>query len=153
MTWIIYIYIGCPFIKNLALIGQAAAGEKVSEIVDGQTDDGRSPDHGHPISSPCEPNGSGELKMGEGAGGDQSNLTLIFQASVCVIVSNKHSFVEYNMTGGFNVHLTVDATFKALWVKASIQFLLCLYTSNLIIWFIPRFRTLKLCLIRHLKGE
>ena len=31
---------------------------------DGQTtDDGRTPDHGHPISSPCEPNGSGELKM------------------------------------------------------------------------------------------
>ena len=28
---------------------------------DGQTDDGRTPDHGHPISSPCEPNGSGEL--------------------------------------------------------------------------------------------
>ena len=23
--------------------------------------DGRTPDHGHPISSPCEPNGSGEL--------------------------------------------------------------------------------------------
>ena len=27
------------------------------------TDDGRTPDHGHPISSPCEPNSSGELKM------------------------------------------------------------------------------------------
>ena len=27
------------------------------------TDDGRTPDHGHPISSPCEPNGSGELIM------------------------------------------------------------------------------------------
>ena len=27
-------------------------------------DDGRTPDHGHPISSPCEPNGSGELKKG-----------------------------------------------------------------------------------------
>ena len=26
------------------------------------TDDVRTPDHGHPISSPCEPNGSGELK-------------------------------------------------------------------------------------------
>ena len=26
-------------------------------------DDGRTPDHGHPISSPCESNGSGELKM------------------------------------------------------------------------------------------
>ena len=25
------------------------------------TDDGRTPDHGHPISSPCEPDGSGEL--------------------------------------------------------------------------------------------
>ena len=25
-------------------------------------DEGRTPDHGHPISSPCEPNGSGELK-------------------------------------------------------------------------------------------
>ena len=30
---------------------------------DGRTDDGRTPDHGHPISSPCEPNGSGELKI------------------------------------------------------------------------------------------
>ena len=29
---------------------------------DGRTDDGRTTDHGHPISSPCEPNGSGELK-------------------------------------------------------------------------------------------
>ena len=29
---------------------------------DGRTDDGRTRDHGHPISSPCEPNGSGELK-------------------------------------------------------------------------------------------
>ena len=28
-----------------------------------RTDDGRTPDHGHPISSPCEPNGSGELKI------------------------------------------------------------------------------------------
>ena len=28
-------------------------------------DDGRTTDHGHPISSPCEPNGSGELKKME----------------------------------------------------------------------------------------
>ena len=27
----------------------------------GRTDGGRTPDHGHPISSPCEPNGSREL--------------------------------------------------------------------------------------------
>ena len=33
-------------------------------VDDGRTtDDGRrTPDHGHPISSPCEPDGSGELK-------------------------------------------------------------------------------------------
>ena len=31
-------------------------------VDDGRTDAGRTPDHGHPISSPCEPNGSGELK-------------------------------------------------------------------------------------------
>ena len=29
-----------------------------------QTTDGRTPDHGDPISSPCEPNSSGELKIG-----------------------------------------------------------------------------------------
>ena len=28
---------------------------------DGRTDNGWMPDHGHPISSPCEPNSSGEL--------------------------------------------------------------------------------------------
>ena len=31
---------------------------------DGRTDDRWTPDYGHPISSPCEPNGSGELKRG-----------------------------------------------------------------------------------------
>ena len=29
------------------------------------TDDGRTPEHGYTISSPCEPNGSGELIMEE----------------------------------------------------------------------------------------
>ena len=32
---------------------------------DDDADDGRTPDHGHPISSPCEPDGSGELKRGK----------------------------------------------------------------------------------------
>ena len=45
----------------MALINQTVSEEKIFEIVDGRTDDGRTPDHGHPISSPCEPNGSGEL--------------------------------------------------------------------------------------------
>ena len=30
---------------------------------DGRRTDGWTQDHGHPISSPCEPNGSGELKI------------------------------------------------------------------------------------------
>ena len=33
---------------------------RIFEIVDGRT-----PDHGYPISSPCEPNGSGELKINQ----------------------------------------------------------------------------------------
>ena len=39
------------------------------EIVDGRTtdgqttDEGRTPEHGYTISSPCEPKGSGELKI------------------------------------------------------------------------------------------
>ena len=47
----------------MALIGQVVSEEKIFEIVDGRRTDGRTADHGHPISSPCEPNGSGELKM------------------------------------------------------------------------------------------
>ena len=38
------------------------------EIVDGRRttdDDGRTPEHEYTISSPCEPNGSGELKYSE----------------------------------------------------------------------------------------
>ena len=30
---------------------------------DGRTTDGRTTEHGYTISSPCEPDGSGELKM------------------------------------------------------------------------------------------
>ena len=38
---------------NLALIGQAVSEEKIFEIL--STDDGWMPEHGHLISSPCEP--------------------------------------------------------------------------------------------------
>ena len=46
----------------MALIGQAVSEKKIFEN-GGRRTDGRQPDHGHPISSPCEPNGSGELKI------------------------------------------------------------------------------------------
>ena len=37
----------------------------VRRTTDGRTDDGRTPEHGYTISSPCEPEGSGELiKLG-----------------------------------------------------------------------------------------
>ena len=32
-------------------------------VDDGRTDDGRTTEHGYTISSPCEPDGSGELKI------------------------------------------------------------------------------------------
>ena len=40
-------------LSNLALIGQAVSEENMFEIVDDQ--------HGYTISSPCEPDGSGEF--------------------------------------------------------------------------------------------
>ena len=44
------------------MIGQAVSEKKIFENGGRRTTDGRTPDHGHPISSPCEPDGSGELK-------------------------------------------------------------------------------------------
>ena len=51
-------------------------------VDDRRTDDGRMPDHGHPISSPCEPNGSGELK--------NKNLSMLC-TSYCVAYSIKQT--------------------------------------------------------------
>ena len=66
----------------MALIGQAVSEEKIFEIVDGQTDDGRTPDHGHPISSPCEPNGSGELNIIPQVGSMKSQVPSALQETV-----------------------------------------------------------------------
>ena len=64
VTWTIYINFRPPSqggsTKNLALIGQVVSEEKIYEN-GGWTTDGRWLD-GYTISSPCEPNGSGELK-------------------------------------------------------------------------------------------
>ena len=56
----------------MALIGQAVSEKKIFEnggrrtdgrrTTDGQWTDGRTTEHGYTISSPCEPDGSGELK-------------------------------------------------------------------------------------------
>ena len=70
MIWIIYIHIGSPFLLTLHIkFGfdwpSGFRGEDLcncGRTTDGRTtDDGRTPDHGLPLSSPCEPNGSGEL--------------------------------------------------------------------------------------------
>ena len=43
---------------------RAVSEKQIFEVFDGLTTDDRPmPDHAHPISSPCELNGSGELKM------------------------------------------------------------------------------------------
>ena len=46
---------------NLALIGYMVSEKNIFEN-GGQTDDGRTPEHGYTISSPSEPDGSGKLK-------------------------------------------------------------------------------------------
>ena len=48
VTWTIYVNFCSPLLRSLALIGQAVS-KKIFEIVD---EDGRMPEHGHPISSP-----------------------------------------------------------------------------------------------------
>ena len=60
--------ISFPLPKNapqtvLTLIGQAVSEKKIMEIVD-RRPYGRTAGHGHPISSPFEPKGSCELKLG-----------------------------------------------------------------------------------------
>ena len=47
----------------MALIGQAVSEKKIFENGGRRTDDGRTTEHGYTISSPCEPDGSGELKI------------------------------------------------------------------------------------------
>ena len=58
VTWTIYIDFRSPFLRmlhmrSLALIGQTVSEEKIFEIVNDVV--GRTPEHGHPISSPFEP--------------------------------------------------------------------------------------------------
>ena len=54
LTCTIYINLRSPFLR-LALIGQAVSEEKIFEIVDdGRTTDGRTPEHGHLISTPFD---------------------------------------------------------------------------------------------------
>ena len=48
----------------MALIGQAVSEKKIFENGGRRTTDGRTTEHGYTISSPCEPDGSGELKSG-----------------------------------------------------------------------------------------
>ena len=54
-------------------------------------DDGRTPDHGHPISSPCEPNGSGELINKK----KNSGLTLDIQRQKNTTGNNQHRQNQY----------------------------------------------------------
>ena len=45
-----------PLLNNFNLIIKAVSEKKIFGIVDDRrTDDGLTPDHGHPISSPCVP--------------------------------------------------------------------------------------------------
>ena len=75
----------------MALIGQALSEKKIFENGGRRTDDdGRTPDHGHPISSPCEPNGSGELTKA------QISCQVIAQLiSVFVFATGKVQFLVF----------------------------------------------------------
>ena len=72
----------------MALIGQAVSEEKIFENGGRRTDgrrtddgrtDGRTTEHGYTISSPCEPDGSGELKMPYVISFCEHSLFMIFE--------------------------------------------------------------------------
>ena len=74
VTWIIYINFRSPFPRRLHMkfgFDWSVSEEKKFENVNGRRQRRRrrrrqrTPDHGYTISSPCEPEGSGELKMTE----------------------------------------------------------------------------------------
>ena len=61
----------------------------------GRTTDGRTPDHDHPISSPCEPNGSGELKIGREY---LSFFTQIIFPKLLKCIEKNQNFLLYHIT-------------------------------------------------------
>ena len=66
-------------------------------------DDGRTPDHGHPISSPCEPNGSGELITHSKEKiflflHDQLRNTYSFKCFPIELILNKHEMYTSDAT-------------------------------------------------------
>ena len=71
---------------------------------DGRTDDGRTPDHGHPISSPCEPNGSGELKT------KQSDCIFAKTIWKGVIVKGSNNFMIHFLARLHEVHRAIAVT-------------------------------------------
>ena len=64
------------------------------EIVDGRTtdDDGRTPEHGYTISSPCEPKGSGELISGSSPFSVKDNINILSEKERCM---NNNHIMEY----------------------------------------------------------
>ena len=71
----------------------------VRQTDDGRTDDGRTPEHGYTISSPCEPKGSGELKIRP----NQTGHMLRHLSFHCVHIP---LFKLRHVAGQFNYNLT-----------------------------------------------
>ena len=57
-------------------------------MTDGRRTDGRTTEHGYTISSPCEPDGSGELKKGHNLA-IQKNTGQLFYHEECVYEISK----------------------------------------------------------------
>ena len=97
----------------MALIGQAVSEKKIFEN-GGRRTDGRTPDHGHPISSPCEPNSSGEIMTFSTFPHSNKMTTYVDLAVICQVVSEKKMF-EYH--GHIHVHSPKAGADKPLGTK------------------------------------
>ena len=66
-----------------------------------RTDDGRTPDHGHPISSPYEPDGSGELKIPKNCWVGYMLKVAFLLASSIHVLKHKLGPIWYNSSTSF----------------------------------------------------
>ena len=110
--------------KNLALVGQAVSEKKIFEIVDGRT-----PDHGHPISSPCEPNGSGELNTRTKTWAMRVNNSQIIQDL------NQVGQLNFYRSNSFSVQFYSNRSFRPRAISASSHFCPGLFRPTLVCCF------------------
>ena len=85
----------------MALIGHAVSEEKMFEHCGRRL----TPEHGHTVSSPCKPEDSGELRMGE----QRAGRVLRCQTYICIVqLITRKSALRGTYTSGWCSFLSIN---------------------------------------------